>query len=121
MYRIRELRKERGLTLKELGAKLGLGEMAISNYETGKRQPSVQTINRLADLFGVTTDYLLERTNDRQDDVVSAAGPPPADDPEMVFAASLKDGLTYDDLTPEAKGELYKYYQYLKIRYPKDE
>lgn len=61
MNTIRRLRKEFGMTMKELGQKLGVSESTISLYETGKRQPDNSTILAIADLFNVTTDYLLGR------------------------------------------------------------
>ena len=60
MYnRIRELRRERSLTMKELGALLGLSESAISQYENGKRQPDNETLLRLSEIFGETVGYIL--------------------------------------------------------------
>jgi len=63
---LRELRKARGLSMKELGNYIGLSESTISLYETGKRQPDYATLNRLADYFGVTTDYLLGRDDKKE-------------------------------------------------------
>lgn len=57
--RIRELRKAQGLTMKELGAVVGLAESTISQYETGKRQPDNETLLRLGEFFGVSVDFLL--------------------------------------------------------------
>lgn len=57
--RIRSLRKAQGLTLKELGAIVGLAESTISQYETGKRQPDNETLLRLGEYFGVSVDYIL--------------------------------------------------------------
>lgn len=57
--RIRELRKQHKLTLKELGAKMGVAENTMSQYELGRRQPDQETIVKLAHYFGVTVDYLL--------------------------------------------------------------
>ena len=57
--RIRWLRKQKGLTMKQLGAVLGLAESTISQYENGHREPDLKTITKLADCFGVTVDYLL--------------------------------------------------------------
>ena len=57
--RIRELRKQKGITMKQLGSVLGLAESTISQYETGKREPDLKTLTMLADYFSVTTDYLL--------------------------------------------------------------
>ncbi len=57
--RIRELRKSRGLTMKQLGEKLGLAESTISQYETGKRQPDNETLLELGEIFDVTVGYIL--------------------------------------------------------------
>lgn len=57
--RIRELRKQRGLTMKQLGAMLGLAESTVSQYETSKRQPDNETLLKLGEIFDVTVDYLL--------------------------------------------------------------
>lgn len=60
--RIRELRKKKNLTMKQLGAILGLAESTISQYETGRREPDTKTLIKLSDYFGVTVDYLLGNT-----------------------------------------------------------
>lgn len=57
--RIRELRKQRGLTMKQLGSMLGLAESTVSQYETGKRQPDNETLLKLGEIFDVTVDFLL--------------------------------------------------------------
>ena len=57
--RIRELRKARGMTMKELGFIVDRAEGTISQYETGKRQPDNETLLRLAEYFGVSVDYIL--------------------------------------------------------------
>lgn len=57
--RIRELRKQRGLTMKQLGAMFGLAESTISQYENGRRQPDNSTLLRLSEFFDVTVGYLL--------------------------------------------------------------
>lgn len=61
MENLRKIRKERDLTMKEVGIAIGVGESTISQYETGKRQPDQQTLLKLADYFGVSVDYLLGR------------------------------------------------------------
>ena len=57
--RLKELRKEKGLTLDQLEIATGLSRSAISDYENGKRTPSASVIITLARFFEVTTDYLL--------------------------------------------------------------
>lgn len=59
------LRSEKGLYQKELAAFLNLSVGTISNYEKGIHSPDLNTLCKLADYFGVTTDYLLGRSNHR--------------------------------------------------------
>lgn len=59
MERLRELRKSKGISLKELGAIIGVAESTMSLYESGKRQPDYETLLKLAEYYGVTVDYLL--------------------------------------------------------------
>lgn len=60
--RIKELRLNNDLTQKELSDKLGLTPKMISFYELGDRVPPPDVLEKLADIFNVTTDYLLCRT-----------------------------------------------------------
>lgn len=56
--RLKELRKKNHLTLKELGEQLGLANNTLSQYETGKREPKLETWQKLAEFFGVSVQYL---------------------------------------------------------------
>lgn len=56
--RLRELRKEKGLTQKELGEKIGVGRTTISEYESGKIVPRQDGLVKLAEVLNVTVDYL---------------------------------------------------------------
>jgi len=60
--RLRELREERGWTQRELDSRLGILQSKLSKYESGTHQPSLRTLVRIANLFGVSTDYLLTGT-----------------------------------------------------------
>lgn len=57
--RLKNLRLEKKLTQKELGANLSLAESTISLYESAKREPDFETVKKIAAFFGVSTDYLL--------------------------------------------------------------
>lgn len=59
MNNIRILRKQRKISMKELGRIVGVAESTISLYETGKREPDFKTLQILADYFGVSVDYLI--------------------------------------------------------------
>ena len=54
-------RHKAGLTQEQVANKLGLSIGTISGYERGYRKPDPDTLNNLADLYNVTTDYLLGR------------------------------------------------------------
>lgn len=56
---LRALRKNRGMSMKELGKVLGVSEGAVSQYETGKREADYETTLKAAEYFGCTVDYLL--------------------------------------------------------------
>ena len=51
---IRVLRKAVGMTMKQLGNLMGVSESAISLYETGKAEPDIAMLRKIADYFGVT-------------------------------------------------------------------
>jgi transcriptional regulator with XRE-family HTH domain len=62
--RIALLREKNGLTQEELSAKLGISRAALSHYETNRREPDYNTLQKIADFFEVSIDYLLGRTDD---------------------------------------------------------
>lgn len=66
MEKLRELRKEKGISLKELGSVVNVAESTMSLYENGKRQPDYETLLKLAEYFGVTVDYLLRGDNETE-------------------------------------------------------
>ena len=59
MLMLRSARKEKGLTMKELGALVGVSESAISQYETGKREMDFETLLKIGEILECSTDYLL--------------------------------------------------------------
>ena len=58
---LKYIREKNGLTKRELCEKTGISERAYLTYEFGEREPKVGVIAKLADFYGVTTDYLLGR------------------------------------------------------------
>ena len=57
--RIKELRKENGLTQKQLADKLQTTNSAVCDWERGRTQPDLETLAKIASLFSVSSDYLL--------------------------------------------------------------
>ena len=62
-YRFKEARLQAGLTTVQLAQKMGVTQAAVSQWDSGKKVPGIETVSRLADLYGVTVDYLLGRVN----------------------------------------------------------
>lgn len=63
MYRLRELRTKRGLSLRELANQTEIDHTTLYHAEVGKRHLTVKRAIILADYFGVTLDYLVGRTD----------------------------------------------------------
>lgn len=62
MERIKELREARGLRQEDVAAVLNTKRQSVSRYETNKHDPDLGTLLKLCDYFGVTSDYLLGRS-----------------------------------------------------------
>lgn len=63
--RLKSLRKELNLTQSILADKLGIVRTAVTNYETGRALPDPNTLEKIAEIFNVSTDYILGRTDTR--------------------------------------------------------
>ncbi len=61
--RLKELRKQRGISQVKLAIDLSMSQNTISRYETGSHEADYKTLIKIADYFNVSIDYLLERTN----------------------------------------------------------
>ena len=63
--RLRDLRTEKNISQDELAKLIDRHESAISKYERQKKEPNYKVLNKLANFFDVSVDYLLGRTNVR--------------------------------------------------------
>ncbi|AJE12370.1 XRE family transcriptional regulator [Clostridium botulinum] len=63
--RLRELREEKQLTQEELGKLLNVSRQAVSSYEKGENEPTIDALVKIANIFNVSLDYLLGRTKER--------------------------------------------------------
>ena len=66
--RLRECRKEKGLTQGEVSIYCDITEKAYQNYELMTREPKLEILLKIADLFDVSLDYLVGRTDKKQVD-----------------------------------------------------
>lgn len=68
MNRISELRKERGISMKQAAEQLGMPYTTYVNYEKGARQPNSETLIDLANFYETSIDYMLGKSDVRAKD-----------------------------------------------------
>ena len=78
--RIKEIREKKELSQKTCADEIGVTLRAWQNYEQGEREPKYEILCKIADLFGVTTDYLLGREPEKN----PFLGLKPIDDDEFI-------------------------------------
>lgn len=81
LSRLKQLRQEHGLSQRALADQLGISQQSINKYENHNIEPDIEMLCQIADVFDVSIDYLVERTNQPQ--TVSVP-------PEMVKAGALQ-------------------------------
>ena len=92
---IKDLAKSRGISISKLEENLGLAKNAL--YAIKRNQPSADRLQQIADYFGVSTDYLLGRTDNPA--IATDDQTPPDDIDNIIANAMMFDGkpLTDDD------------------------
>ena len=85
--RLKTLRKQAGLTQKQLAAQLGITKSVVSFYELQSRSPSPEVLAKLAQIFHVSADYLLGLDNRETIDVSGL------DEKDISALRSLADSL----------------------------
>lgn len=70
MSRMKELRQERGITMKDAARQLNLPYTTYVNYEKGTREPNSETLIQIANFYNTSIDYLLGKSDTRIDDRV---------------------------------------------------
>ena len=101
--RIKLRRRELKMTQTELANVANLTPAAISQFESGTRKPSFNTLSSLSDALKVTTDYLLGKEERRYDDLLA--------DPKV---STMFKGMM--EFTEKDKDTLYEFYEFLKTK-----
>ena len=89
--RLRQLRLDKRLRQDQVARLVGVSKGAISAYETDIRQPAYDVLIRLANLYRVSTDYLLGRTDDRTLDISGLSTHEAAMISELVASMTAKN------------------------------
>lgn len=89
--RLKQLRLDKQLRQEQVARLVGVSKGAISAYETDIRQPSYDVLIRLANLYRVSVDYLLGRTDDRTLDISGLTTHEAAMISELVASMTMKN------------------------------
>lgn len=102
---LKQARKKTGMTQKAVADTIGVGQSTYKNYECGLREPNGDTIVMLANLFNVTTDYLLGRDTGEPDAIDKLAN-------EFNMSALERKILdNYLSLPKDMRGDLMEFLQ----------
>lgn len=94
--RLKQLRKSKNLRQEQVARLIGVNKSAISSYENNLRQPSFDILVRLANLYRVSTDYLLGQTNIRSVDLTGLTDEDAVLVCELVASMSQKNAKLND-------------------------
>ena len=111
MIRLQELRAQKGITMKEAAARLGMPYTTYVNYEKGLREPSSETLILLADFYETTVDQLLGRDADT---AAAAQGPQAQKERKLQLLARRAAGLPeaeYDRILKKFEDTIELYLQ----------
>ena len=103
--RLKDLRKEAGLSQYELADKIKLSRSLLANYEQGRREPDYSTLVLLSEFFHVSADYIIGVTNIR--------GRLSNEEEEKKFTDVLGD---ISNLSRESFEDLRRYMSLLKLK-----
>lgn len=96
MNRIGLLRREQHLTQAQLAQRLGVSRTLIVGYESGQVMVPTQRLEQLSQLFNVSTDYLLNRTNNRDVNATHSCNDIKQRIESVISEVMINDGHSFD-------------------------
>lgn len=112
MNRLAELRKSNGLSQQQFAKIFGVAQNTVSNWENGNRLVDTENLQKIADYFGVTTDYILCRDSKP---ISQSSTEKAVSDEKIMFA--LFDGDK--DITPEMFDEVKNFARFVREKHKK--
>ena len=96
---LKQLRNERGMTIAKAAETFGVANRTYSSYELEEREPNLSLLIKLADFYGISTDYLLGRTEVREMNRL------PKDEPTEEEVKSLENQIveSYTQMSVETR------------------
>lgn len=106
MNRMKQLREERHLTMREASKRLEIPYTTYVNYEKGLREPNSEMLIRIANFFNTSIDYLLGRSDSRVNesilDTVNAI-----DEDILRGTGNIQDALVFQNLRDKTTSDIY--------------
>ena len=96
--RAQDILNQRGISSRQLSAKLGLSNSAFTDWKKGKGVPSLSTIVKIAEFLDVSIDYLVYGTGSSPQDVLEYSN---TDDAKLL--------IKFHSLPPEMQGKVFAY------------
>lgn len=107
--RLKDLRKQAGLTQVDVAEKLGISQPAYASWERGIKKPTQENLVKIAQILNVSVDYLVGNSEEKNDEL---------DNIELLFRMNSK-GLTEDEKIVFKK-ELIEFMEERKKAFRKD-
>lgn len=102
--RLKQLRQEKGFTQENLGKILMVNKSSISRYEKNEQIPEINTLHKISEVFNVTLDYLLGKSDFRDSDDLA----------EKLIEAFEKEGIPKEEIDLKLLDKVIKTYKIMK-------
>lgn len=122
--RLKQLRDEFGFDQKEMGKKLNITSSAYGYYEQGRNEPPLETLVKIAEIFNVTTDYLLGRSDIRENSVYyTLSDKLTLTQAELLVIERMQENLLLKQLSENPENNvarLYRYWEFIMNEHQQD-
>lgn len=110
-YRLKLARQHKNMTQMEVAEKLGISNGTLSGYERNYRDPDTETLAKLAELYGVSVDWLTGRTDHPNSNVVRKKSEEDQMQRKIDFYRELAKKYSIDIENPDTRRKLEKLVQ----------
>ena len=121
--RLKQLRDEFGFD-QEMGRKLNITSSAYGYYEQGRNEPPLETLVKIAEIFNVTTDYLLGRSDIRENPVYyTLSDKLTLTQAELLVVENMQENLLLKQLSENPENNvarLYRYWEFIMNEHQQD-
>ncbi|WP_224930414.1 helix-turn-helix domain-containing protein [Bacillus safensis] len=105
--RIRSLREKHNLTQEQIAKKIGISRGTYAHYEINKRRPDYETLIKIAEIFDVSTDYLVGRSDNQGYKIIDDNKIESDPDLQIAFNAA-------SDFSEEARKQTIDFINYIR-------